>query len=135
VKLCYEPNLVYFYIKYVIFYGHIKNELKFELLRKAHLVLMSFAREDRGLVVTEANAMGTRIVAYNVPGLRDSVIDKKTGILTKVNLPKNLADATILLLSGSTLLRRYSTYAPAFLSQFSWDNTADAFERLIRDIA
>lgn len=79
--------------------------------------------------------MGTPIVAYNVPGLRDSVIDKKTGILTKVNLPQNLADAAILLLSGPTLLRRYSTDAPAFLSQFSWDNTAVAFERLIRDIA
>jgi glycosyltransferase involved in cell wall biosynthesis len=120
-------------IKDVTFYGHINNELKYELLRKAHLVLMPSVREGWGLVVTESNAMGTPVVAYNVPGLRDSVIDKKTGILLNHNSPQNLAQGAISLLSNKDLLEKYSNNALSFSRQFNWDNTAVAFERLISE--
>jgi glycosyltransferase involved in cell wall biosynthesis len=122
-------------IKDVTFYGHVKNELKYELLRKAHIVLMPSVREGWGLVVTEANAMGTPVVAYNVPGLRDSVLDGKTGILLNGNSPQNLAHGAISLLNDRALLKKYSTDALEFSTQFSWDNTAAAFDKLIRQLA
>jgi glycosyltransferase involved in cell wall biosynthesis len=118
----------------VVFYGHVKNELKYSLLRKAHVVLMPSVREGWGLVVTESNAMGTPVVAYSVPGLRDSVIDGKTGILVKDNSPKNLASSSVALLTNRDLLRKYSNDALAFSTQFSWDKTASAFDRLIREL-
>jgi glycosyltransferase involved in cell wall biosynthesis len=121
-------------IKDVVFYGHANNELKYELLRKAHIVLMPSVREGWGLVVTEANAMGTPVVAYNVPGLRDSVIDGETGVLVKDNSPQNLAHRTISLLTDRSLLKKYSDNALAFSTQFSWDNTAGAFDKIIREI-
>ena len=68
-------------IKDVVFYGHINDELKYELLRKAHLLLVPSVREGWGLVVTEANAMGTPAIAYDNPGLRDSIVDEKNGHL------------------------------------------------------
>ena len=74
-------------IKDVFFYGYIKNELKFEMLGKAHIILIPAVREGWGLVVTESNAMGTPAVAYNVPGLRDSIRHGETGILVKENSP------------------------------------------------
>ena len=77
-------------IKDVVFYGHIKDEVKYDLLRKAHLLLVPSVREGWGLVVTEANAMGTPVIAYDSPGLRDSVVDQKTGILVKDKSPQNL---------------------------------------------
>ena len=46
--------------KDVVFYGRIKDEVKYDLLRKAHLLLVPSVREGWGLVVTEANAMGTQ---------------------------------------------------------------------------
>jgi glycosyltransferase involved in cell wall biosynthesis len=121
-------------IKDVIFYGHISNELKYELLRKAHLVLMPSVREGWGLVVTESNAMGTPVVAYNVPGLQDSVINKKTGILLDKNSPQDLAQAAISLLSDRDLLQTYSNNALSFSKQFSWDKTASEFDRIIREL-
>jgi glycosyltransferase involved in cell wall biosynthesis len=121
-------------VKDVIFYGHVKNELKYELLRKAHIVLMPSIREGWGLVVTEANAMGTPVVAYDVPGLRDSVVDGETGVLVKENSPQNLAHSTISLLTDRALFKKYCANALAFSTQFSWDNTADAFDKIIRDI-
>jgi glycosyltransferase involved in cell wall biosynthesis len=121
-------------VKDVVFYGHVKNELKYSLLRKTHLVLMPSIREGWGLVVTESNAMGTPVVAYNVPGLRDSVIDGKTGVLVKDNSPKDLANSSVALLTNRDLLKKYSNNALAFSTQFSWDKTASAFDKLIREL-
>ena len=122
-------------VKDVVFYGHVKNQVKYELLRKAHIVLMPSVREGWGLVVTESNAMGTPVIAYNVPGLRDSIIDGKTGILLKDNSPESLARAAISLLTDQDLLKKYSAEALAFSKQFNWDNTATAFDKIIRGIA
>jgi len=119
----------------VTFYGRINNELKYDLLRRAHLVLMPSVREGWGLVVTEANAMGTPVVAYNVPGLRDSVIDGKTGVLLKENSPESLSRAAFSLLTNESELMNYSNRALSYSTKFSWDNTAEAFEGLINEIA
>jgi glycosyltransferase involved in cell wall biosynthesis len=115
----------------VIFYGHVSNKLKFHMLSKAHIVLVPAVREGWSLVVTESNAMGTPIIAYNVPGLRDSVRHGETGILVKDNSPESLAHAAVSLLHDSVLLRKYSENALAFSRQFDWDNTADVFDKVI----
>ena len=121
-------------INNVIFYGRVKNELKYELLSKAHLVLVPSVREGWGLVVIESNAMGTPVVAYNVPGLRDSVRDQETGVLVKENSPIGLASAAISLLKDTTWLSKLSSNALAFSRKFSWDNTANEFDKIIKDI-
>lgn len=121
-------------VKDVIFYGYIKNELKYELLSKAHIVLVPGVSEGWGLVVTESNAMGTPAVVYNVPGLRDSLRHGETGILVKENSPANLAYSAISLLKDLDVLNKYSTAALTFSKQFDWDNTASSFDRIISDL-
>jgi glycosyltransferase involved in cell wall biosynthesis len=121
-------------IKDVVFYGHIKNELKYELLRKAHLLFVPSVREGWGLVVTEANAMGTPAIAYDVPGLRDSIVDGKTGVLVKNKSPQNLASSAVTLLKNPVLLKKFSDSALTSSKEFSWDNTAAQFDRIIRQV-
>ena len=121
-------------IKDVIFYGRVSNELKYSLLSKAHLSLVPGVREGWGLVVTESNSMGTPAVAYNVPGLRDSVIDGQTGILAQENSPRSLANSAVLLLQDKNLLNQYSTKALVYSKSFSWVNTANEFDKIIRDV-
>src|SRR5918992_173171 len=98
-------------IKDVKFYGYVSSDMKYDLLKRAHLVLMPATREGWGLVVTEANAMGTPVVGYNVPGLRDSIKDGETGILTKENSPDCLASSAIYLLKNPQLLQKFSNNA------------------------
>jgi glycosyltransferase involved in cell wall biosynthesis len=119
-------------IQDVVFYGHIKDELKYDLLRKAHLLLVPSLREGWGLVVTEANAMGTPAIAYDSPGLRDSVVDEKTGILVKDKTPQNLASSALALLKNPDLLKIFSDNALIFSRRFSWDNTAEEFDKIIK---
>ena len=121
-------------IQDVVFYGRIKDELKYDLLRKAHLLLVPSLREGWGLVVTEANAMGTPAIAYDSPGLRDSVVDGKTGILIKDKSPQNLASSALALLKNPDHLKTLSDNALIFSRRFNWDNTAEEFDKIFRQL-
>jgi glycosyltransferase involved in cell wall biosynthesis len=115
----------------VTFFGRVSSQVKYQLLGKAHIVLVPSTREGWGLIVTEANSVGTPVVAYNVPGIRDSIIDGKTGILVKNGSPEDLAQTVISLFEDKDLLSTLSGNALNLSRQFSWENTADVFEKII----
>ena len=111
--------------------GRLPRAELLERLSRAHVLLVTSVREGWGLVVTEANALGTPAVAYDVPGLRDSVKSDVTGLLTGV-FPRALAEAATGLVSDEDLYERLRSAALAWGSSCSWDKTAAALlERLI----
>ncbi|MFC9846431.1 glycosyltransferase family 4 protein [Streptomyces sp. NPDC060223] len=67
----------------VEFAGHVSEAEKHRLLCAAWLLLHPSAVEGWGLVVTEAAVRETPAVAFDVPGLRDSVVDGETGVLAR----------------------------------------------------
>ncbi|MFF0199626.1 glycosyltransferase family 4 protein [Streptomyces sp. NPDC005017] len=67
----------------VSFVGHVSEAEKHRLLCAAWLLLHPSAVEGWGLVVTEAAVRQTPAVAFDVPGLRDSVVDGETGVLAR----------------------------------------------------
>jgi len=67
----------------VEFTGHVSEAEKHRLLCAAWLLLHPSAVEGWGLVVTEAAARETPAIAFDVPGLRDSVVDGETGLLAR----------------------------------------------------
>ena len=120
--------------KDIKFFGHVRNEVKYDLLSKAHVVLIPSVREGWGLIVTESNAMGTPVIAYNVNGLRDSVQDGQNGILVKDKNPESLARSALKLLSDKEELRLLSVNALEYSRQFNWDNTTDFICGQIEDM-
>ncbi len=87
-------------------------------------------REGWGLVVTEAARCAKPAVVYDVPGLRDAVVDGVTGYVVVAD-PHALAGATRKLLS-----ERYGELAANALTRsraYTWDRTADAFESALLD--
>ncbi|MFZ1063003.1 MAG: glycosyltransferase [Acidimicrobiales bacterium] len=72
----------------VQFLGKISATEKVERLARAHVLIATSVREGWGLVVTEAADVGTPTIAYNVPGLSDSVM-ASNGILSPPN-PESL---------------------------------------------
>ncbi|MER6283523.1 glycosyltransferase family 4 protein [Streptomyces sviceus] len=67
----------------VEFTGHVTEAEKHRLLCEAWLLLHPSAVEGWGLVVTEAATRKTPTIAFDVPGLRDSVVDGETGVLAQ----------------------------------------------------
>lgn len=126
-----REKLESFNSKDVTFFGHTSNEKKYELLSRAHIILVPAVREGWGLIVTEANAMGTPAIGYDVHGLRDSIRHDETGITIKERSPSAMAQQAILLLRDSDRLFKYSTNALEFSKQFSWNKTANSFHKVL----
>jgi glycosyltransferase involved in cell wall biosynthesis len=70
-------------------------------------------------------------VVYDVPGLRDSVIDGVTGLVVRPN-PAALADATCELLTDRRRLSELREAARGRSSDYSWDRTAQSFLDALR---
>jgi len=79
--------------------------------------------EGWGISIIEANSYGTPAVAYNVPGLSESIRDGKTGLLAH---DKNeFTQQIIRLLKNNTLRAALGKEAIAWSHQFSWEKTAN----------
>jgi glycosyltransferase involved in cell wall biosynthesis len=63
--------------------GRVTAHQKAKLMAEAAVILVTSIKEGWGLIVTEANSLGTPAVAYDVDGLRDSIIDGQTGCLVQ----------------------------------------------------
>jgi len=118
----------------VIFYGKVSEKEKIKLLRRAHVLVFPGIREGWGLVVTEANSQGTPAVAYDVPGLRDSIKHMNTGILVPKDDIKALAKSLILILQHEDLRKKLTKNALEWAKNFNWDKTAMEFSRILKQI-
>lgn len=113
----------------VAFHGRVSEARKRELLAAAHVHLFTSHREGWGLTVTEAAAMGTPTVGYDVPGVRDSVRDRR--LLAPVGDDAALADRALSLLSTPSRYDEIRHEAWCYARTLSWDRTADAFMELV----
>jgi glycosyltransferase involved in cell wall biosynthesis len=55
----------------VQFFGFVNEIDKFKEMAKAWVLLVPSSREGWGMIVPEANSVGTAVIGYNAPGLRD----------------------------------------------------------------
>jgi len=109
----------------VRFAGRVDNPGKHHEMAMAHMLLLASVREGWGLVVTEANALGTPAVAYDVPGLRDSIRHQATGILVEPT-HQALGEAMISLWNDRDLYGHLAAAAKAWSRTFSFDRTTTA---------
>ncbi len=110
--------------KRIRFFGFVSEKKKFELLKKARILVNPSVREGWGLVIIEAAAMGTPAVAFNSPGLRNSIIDQETGLLSKESTAKSMADSINSLLTNRPLLDNLSRKAIKRSHKFNWEKAS-----------
>ncbi len=108
----------------VIFWGRVEEATKERCLARAHVVVMTSVREGWGLAVSEANAVGTPGVVYDVPGLRDSTLHAQTGIVCTRNDPESLATSILALCGNRDYYARLRYAAWTMARQLTWDRTA-----------
>jgi len=110
--------------------GRVDDADKLAILRSAGVLIATSAREGWGLTVTEAGRLGTPAVAYDVPGLRDSIVDGRTGVLTPQS-PEALAAAVQALVTDEPRYARLRAGAWQLARELTWERTANAFERVL----
>lgn len=116
----------------VTFFGRVTDEAKFELLKRAHLLLAPSVREGWGISVIEANAMGTPALGYAVPGLIDSIVNGVTGFVTPALDPVALSESAKMLLSNTSQAQELSRNALEWSKRFNWEDSGKQFQSVLQ---
>lgn len=117
--------------RYVNFFGYVDEKKKFELMSKAHILIITSIKEGFGLTIPEAGLMGTPSVVYNVAGVRDLITPGKNGIITKAN-SQEMAYKIKDLLINKKKYNEFAQNARVYAKTLNFDHTAKvAFDSLL----
>ncbi|MEM2045969.1 MAG: glycosyltransferase [Candidatus Bathyarchaeia archaeon] len=107
-----------------------------ELMNAADAYVLSSAWEGMPMVLLEAHASGLPVVATDVGGNREVVIDGVTGFLVPPKDPEALAQAMLRLIELPEEKRQRMTEAARrhILANFSLDRVVDQWEALYREL-
>ncbi len=102
--------------------GPVTTQEKRRLFQKSWVFVNPSINEGWGISVIEANVYGTPAVAFDVPGLSESIQNGKTGLLAEDE--KQLVGHIVALLTNQKLRYTMAKNASAWSRKFSWDNAA-----------
>ena len=115
----------------VEFRGRVSEEEKVRLMQQAWVFVNPSMVEGWGITTVEANACGTPIIAANVPGLRDSVINPHTGFLVPHGNSQVMADRITEVISDGPLRSEMGQEARRWAQEFDWERTSNQFLELV----
>jgi glycosyltransferase involved in cell wall biosynthesis len=113
--------------------GDVHESVLPALYNCADVFALPSIQEGQGIALLEAQATAKPVVTFNVGGVREAVLDKKTGLLVKPN-SRELAEAIMKLLTDSTLREKMGSRGREFVSAyFSWDICAQRMLQVYRE--
>jgi glycosyltransferase involved in cell wall biosynthesis len=116
------------------YWGFVNDPQKFSLLARSHILVNTSVREGWGLVNIEASSVGTPVVGYGVAGIRDSVKDGRTGILSEYGDVHSVAANTLKLVHDENLYKRYQKESISWSKNFTWEKAGKESLDLIESI-
>lgn len=108
--------------------GKVDDATRDRLYAEAWLLLHPSMLEGWGLVVMEAAAHGTPTLAFDAPGVRDSVVSSRTGMLARDE--REYVDMWIDLAQSVDVRAKLGSGARERAEQFGWDATVERFEEV-----
>jgi colanic acid/amylovoran biosynthesis glycosyltransferase len=88
----------------VIFLGNKTPTGTLNALRNAHLLILPSLKETQGIVLQEAQASCTPVIASNTGGIPEGVVDGSTGLLVAPGSPESIALAIDTFVNNPNLL-------------------------------
>jgi glycosyltransferase involved in cell wall biosynthesis len=113
----------------VVFLGHVAAADRFDLLASAELVAMPSRYETFGMVAAEALAVGTPVVAFDIPCLR-SILSSSSGVLVPPFDTDAFAAALVRVLDNDQLKSRLGDVGKATVDHLRWDGIASVQENM-----
>lgn len=108
----------------IIFLGHISEEYMKYLMENCKALLFPSLEEGFGVPPLEALALGSRVIASDIPVMRE-IYEDTIHYIDPVGEPVDLNDILNEKLNGNV---------SKILAKHSWDNTARQWEELIREV-
>ena len=118
------------------FLGQVDDAEKASALRSADVYCApNTGGESFGIVLVEAMAAGTAVVASNLDAFRRVLVDGTAGCLVAVEDSAALADALIAVLADDALRARYIAAATEEVHRYDWSVVADDILRVYETVA
>ena len=113
--------------------GRVDEATKRRELASAWSLIHPAHHEGWGVVITEAAMAEVPALGFDVAGVRDSIVDRSTGLLA--GNEAEFVDKWITLGCDTPLRESLGRAACARAATFTWDRTLDRLEALLLDVA
>jgi len=118
----------------VVFTGHVEETVPF--LQKAHVYVSTSHFEGISLALLEAMAWCLPVVATDVPGNRDTIVDGETGLLVPLGDPERLVEAIAGLREDpARAIRLAESGRRAVIESFSIERMVQRYQSIYRRLA
>jgi glycosyltransferase involved in cell wall biosynthesis len=124
-------------VEKVYFVGQVPYSRVPEYLSKMDIFVVPSVDESEsfGVAAVEASACGLPVVASNVGGLPEVVLDNKTGLLVPPRDPFAIAEAIIYLIENPGMRERFGKCGRELvMKNYSWQENAQRMENLYKEI-
>jgi len=115
------------------FLGDVNEGILPAIYNCADVFALPSLQEGQGIALLEAQATAKPVVAFNVSGVREAVLNRETGFLVNPS-SLELAEAIVKLLTDCSLRKKMGSKAREFVSKsFSWDICAQRMLKVYRE--
>ncbi|MFQ5645481.1 MAG: glycosyltransferase family 4 protein [bacterium] len=118
----------------VIFQHRRSHERILELIKRAELLALPSREEGFGIVVLEAMAAGTAVVAFNVGVAADIICDGQNGLLVEKQDYRQLARAIKRVLNDAKLAGYLADNALETVKRYGWSTVIPQYNRVYQGI-
>ena len=109
--------------------GHVDDQIYRSALSAAEVLVLPSEYEAFGIVLLEAAAAQTPVVAARVGGTPEAMSEGKNGLLVEYSDPVSLSKAIFTILDDEKLAKEMSTFGREFAKDFSWSNIVNMLEK------
>ncbi len=120
----------------ISFPGFVPHDRVAAVMKELDILVNCSRAESFGVVICEASATGLPVIATDVGGVRETLLDGQTGILVPKDDAEALADAMLKLASDPALRQRMGSAGRAFICQrYQWEQCVDKMEAALASAA
>ena len=120
---------------FVTFHGRVPNTETPKFMTASDILVLPSLSEGFPVVVLEAMACGLPIVATNVRGLSEIIVDDQNGFTVEPENPEAIADRVLQLLRDDQLRSKIGENNRHNAKQYSWDDVVRRLESVYDSVA
>ena len=118
----------------MIFHNWVTQSIAASYYKSADICVFPSRHEGFGIVILEAMASGTPVIASDIPSFREILSDGIDGTLFKNEDVDSLCEAVLALYNNPRLRTQLTSNATQKVTQYSWDKIAEKYVSLYNSL-
>lgn len=120
----------------VVFTGNITNDEIPKYLKSSYFFIRPSRSEGLGIAFLEAMAAGLPIIATPVGGIRDFLVDGRTGLFVELKNPKSIAEGMQTMLDDRTLYEKLRENGERLIKEeYTWEKVVRSMDHMFKEVA